>query len=363
MPHSDDESLSLLALGEPVADDVRLHVESCDRCAAHVRELVALVGVVRADLPRPAGVLPVPPPPQVWSGIAAETGVRIPPRPSEVRRRADALAAATRPEAAAPAAPPARPAPVAAPPPPPVPPVPEVPAEPVEPATPPRRPPARAPDPDATPPRGTVRPSPPPRPVESTASRTAEMLAEVAPAAPRRPEPQVAPPVVDDAPPRPPRAPRPPRRPGASGTAVFLVAAASLAIGVAAGYAVDRLSSDQGATPDDRQQVVASTTLDGLPAAPSAGGKAEVVQTGNGRRLEVDVSRLGSATGFYEVWLIDREVKRMVPVGILRGDRGEFVLPEGVDLEDYPVVDVSEEPLDGNPGHSGVSVLRGTIPT
>jgi hypothetical protein len=126
---------------------------------------------------------------------------------------------------------------------------------------------------------------------------------------------------------------------------------------------VDRLTSGTGATPEEQRQVVASTTLDGLPRAPSAGGEAAVVQTDNGRRLDVDVSRLGSATGFYEVWLIDREVKRMVPVGILRGDSGEFVLPEGVDIEDYPVVDISEEPLDGNPGHSGVSVLRGTIPT
>ena len=108
--------------------------------------------------------------------------------------------------------------------------------------------------------------------------------------------------------------------------------------------------------------MVASTTLDGLPAAPSAGGKAEVVQTGNGRRLEVDVSRLGSATGFYEVWLIDRDVKRMVPVGILRGGAGEFDLPDGVDLKDYPLVDISVEPLDGNPTHSGTSVLRGTLP-
>ena len=61
------------------------------------------------------------------------------------------------------------------------------------------------------------------------------------------------------------------------------------------------------------------------------------------------------------MWLADTTLKQMVPVGILRGDAGRFELPDGVDLAKYPVVDVSEEPLDGNPAHSGVSVLRGTI--
>ena len=37
------------------------------------------------------------------------------------------------------------------------------------------------------------------------------------------------------------------------------------------------------------------------------------------------------------------------------------LVPAGVNLTDYPVVDVSLEPLDGNPAHSGTSVLRGTL--
>jgi hypothetical protein len=291
----------------------------------------------------------------VWSGIAAETGARIPPRHSEVRRRADSLAAATRPELAAPAAPVTPP-----------PGTPAVPAAPTTPAAyaapaPPTTPPPAAP---TTPARGTSRT--PPRAVEPTpASRTAEMLAEVAPPRPVEPAP---PDDVDrDRAERAERsrpAPRPPRqaRRGASATAVFLVAAASLAVGVAAGFAGDRLLRPQEATPSASTEVVADTTLDALPPEPSAGGRAEVVQTDGGRRLDVQVSRLGSATGFYEVWLIDRDVKRMVPVGVLRGDRGEFSLPEGVDLKTYPIVDISEEPLDGNPAHSGVSVLRGTMP-
>jgi hypothetical protein len=36
-------------------------------------------------------------------------------------------------------------------------------------------------------------------------------------------------------------------------------------------------------------------------------------------------------------------------------------LPADLDLGRFDVVDVSREPLDGNPGHSSDSVLRGTL--
>ena len=36
-------------------------------------------------------------------------------------------------------------------------------------------------------------------------------------------------------------------------------------------------------------------------------------------------------------------------------------LPEGIDLAEHPIVDVSVEPLDGDPTNSGVSVARGVL--
>lgn len=36
-------------------------------------------------------------------------------------------------------------------------------------------------------------------------------------------------------------------------------------------------------------------------------------------------------------------------------------LPDGLELGDYPAVDISVEQLDGNPAHSGVSVARGPL--
>ena len=39
----------------------------------------------------------------------------------------------------------------------------------------------------------------------------------------------------------------------------------------------------------------------------------------------------------------------------------EFAIPAGVDVGDFPIVDVSLEPFDGDPTHSGDSIVRGQI--
>lgn len=51
----------------------------------------------------------------------------------------------------------------------------------------------------------------------------------------------------------------------------------------------------------------------------------------------------------------------MVSLGVLRGTEADLVLPDGLDLADYPVVDVSQEHFDGDPGHSSDSLSRGTL--
>jgi anti-sigma-K factor RskA len=130
-------------------------------------------------------------------------------------------------------------------------------------------------------------------------------------------------------------------------------------VGVLTGVFGARQLSDS--TDPGKSDVVAGTALAGLPAAPNASGEADVTQSAQGRTLALDVRKLGAPDGFYEVWLIDKTVTKMVPVGVLSGSTGRFTLPAGVNLADYPLVDVSVEPLDGNPAHSGRSVLRGTL--
>ena len=107
--------------------------------------------------------------------------------------------------------------------------------------------------------------------------------------------------------------------------------------------------------------VLATTTLD--PLAEDASGRAEVREDGGVRSLELDLDAPELADGYYEVWLLQPDAVRMVPLGVVQRGATVLPLPDGLDLADYPVVDVSIEPMDGDPTHSGVSVARGQLPT
>ncbi|MGR7024788.1 anti-sigma factor [Geodermatophilus sp. URMC 62] len=83
MPHCTPEELALAALGEPLAADDAAHLAGCARCREEVarlrRPVLALALPELAD-PGP----PVAPPPGLWAGIAAATGVGAAPRPDVV---------------------------------------------------------------------------------------------------------------------------------------------------------------------------------------------------------------------------------------------------------------------------------------
>ncbi|HQG70883.1 MAG TPA: anti-sigma factor [Rhodoglobus sp.] len=108
--------------------------------------------------------------------------------------------------------------------------------------------------------------------------------------------------------------------------------------------------------------LLASATLDAFPAWVGSTGSAVVEQTAAGARF-VDVTFQAPATegGFREVWLISSDTSQLVSLGVVRGDTGRFTIPDGLDLTRYDLVDISEEPIDGNPEHSGDSILRGQL--
>ncbi|MGX5654982.1 anti-sigma factor [Geodermatophilus nigrescens] len=274
MPHCTPEDLGLAALREPLGPDAAEHLAGCASCTDEVGRLRRAVDVLTVpELAEPTA--PVAPPPALWAGIAAATGVSSAPRPQVV----------------AASAPPAGPVPDA-------PPVPLAPLPP-----------------------GPVAPRP-------------------AAAAPLPPEPPVAPVV-----------PLRPRR-----SRLLLAAAAALVVGLGVGAGTVALSDRE-----DEGVAVAAAQLDPL-AGSDATGTASVVEREDGTRvLRVELAADAPAEGYYEAWLLTESVSGLVPLGVVRAGTEEFELPPGIDIGEYPVVDVSVEPLDGDPAHSGESVARGLL--
>jgi anti-sigma-K factor RskA len=107
------------------------------------------------------------------------------------------------------------------------------------------------------------------------------------------------------------------------------------------------------------EQVLSAVDLE--PVVGSGSGRAELVSADETLQLRLETDGLDAPDGYFEVWLIDPSVSAMVSLGPLRAD-GEYDLPPGVDAAAFPIVDVSVEPVDGDPAHSGESVLRGQLP-
>lgn len=106
----------------------------------------------------------------------------------------------------------------------------------------------------------------------------------------------------------------------------------------------------------------AALTSEGLPTAPSGlTGVAVVNEDADGRTLRVELGDVRPTSGEYlELWLIKPDVSGMVSLGVARAD-GTYDLPAGLNVEEYPIVDVSTEPYDGDPAHSGDSLVRGVL--
>ncbi len=152
----------------------------------------------------------------------------------------------------------------------------------------------------------------------------------------------------------------PSARAGRRRPATWLLAAAGIGGIVVGGVATAALlSGDDAVSPGTLE---AATVLDPLPDW-DATGEATLSVTSTGEQvLTVTVDAPTTPTGdFQEVWLIDRDVVGMVSLGPLEGSSGQFVIPAGVDVALFPVVDVSLEPVDGVPTHSGNSIVRGTL--
>ncbi len=114
--------------------------------------------------------------------------------------------------------------------------------------------------------------------------------------------------------------------------------------------------------PRDQGVTLAAAQLAALPAWEGAAGEATISERADGERVmrvaldgEIDDSVVR------EVWLLTEDIDGLISLGYLTGPTGEFVIPSTVDLARYSVVDISAEPLDGDPTHSGDSIVRGAL--
>ncbi|GAA1827171.1 anti-sigma factor domain-containing protein [Microlunatus capsulatus] len=152
-----------------------------------------------------------------------------------------------------------------------------------------------------------------------------------------------------------------PGRPGErrrTRVAAFVLAAAlALAVGVGVGANLDRVAPGG-------QREVASVPLNALPSWPGSSGRAVVEEDGAGNRtLVVTVSSPEAADGPREVWMTTTTADPMIAMGYLVDGRGRFPIAPTIDLQEFRLVDVSQEPAgDDNFRHSGNSMLRGKLP-
>lgn len=139
--------------------------------------------------------------------------------------------------------------------------------------------------------------------------------------------------------------------------AVALVFAGGLGIGLLAGGGDDSPTEPTIAA-TQQAQLAPIGDLD-----PQARGVADFDGQGERIRLRLNGLKPSSDRDFYEAWMLDPE-KGLISIGSFRvgeDGTGEFDLPAPVAGEEFPVIDISIEPVDGKPAHSQVSVLRGTL--
>ncbi|MDH3293416.1 MAG: anti-sigma factor [Acidimicrobiia bacterium] len=153
---------------------------------------------------------------------------------------------------------------------------------------------------------------------------------------------------------------------GLTRTNLALAAAVLVAVIGAAGLA-DRA----GVFGADVGQPLAQASIGntGLEVAFDGSGHAALRTSDSRFEMELQLPPLPAQYGaYYELWMIDPDLDGMVSLGPVVVNDGEdarhtrtIVIPDTVDYRRYPVVDLSVEPIDGDPTHSGRSILRGSL--
>jgi len=139
-------------------------------------------------------------------------------------------------------------------------------------------------------------------------------------------------------------------------------AAAAAVLGLVAGYAASSWlpvpATGTGTS------VLARAELEALPGWNETGQASVEASSAGQRDVLITLASVDAGSPdapLREVWLLSQDATKLVSLGLLSGTSGRFVIPADIDLADYPLVDVSAEPNDGNPAHSSNSVVRGEL--
>jgi hypothetical protein len=128
---------------------------------------------------------------------------------------------------------------------------------------------------------------------------------------------------------------------------------------VAAGIAIvaGSVVATRGGTASDFEGELAATEL-----SPGAHGSVEATRNPGGFRLRLDATGLPALPdgSVYQAWVKDR-AGALVPIGTFSSSEETITLWSGVSPEDFPLVTVTIEPLDGDLGSSGRIVLAGEL--
>ena len=98
------------------------------------------------------------------------------------------------------------------------------------------------------------------------------------------------------------------------------------------------------------------------PAWSSATGEAELATDDQGRRLlQVSLHADLPSTGIRQAWLVHRDdPSQRQTLGVLDGRHGLWTVEHAIDLELYPILEISQQSIVST-GHSGQTIVRGEL--
>jgi hypothetical protein len=143
------------------------------------------------------------------------------------------------------------------------------------------------------------------------------------------------------------------------------VALVVLAAGVAIGRGVGAPSGPAGGELPTSTIVAQLRPIGALD--PAGSGTLTATEHAGVRTMAVHLTGVPDTAGadYLEVWLMNGAGSEIVALGALTPDgtgyTGSFTVPSNLPMAQLDLIDVSAERYDGNPGHSGVSILRGSI--